>query len=237
MARLAGANEGEHLLGRAASRRAAVRWTMVLIGLLAVILVPFALFDEGITAVAARALDEARREPVTVMGLVILLLSADAVLPIPSSVVSTFAGAALGWGWGAAAVWIGASLGGLFGYALGRSAGRGAALWLLGPGELARAHRLVNRVGPGALILTRAVPVIGEAATLLAGVARMRLLPFLVAAGAGNVAMAVIYAGVGSAAMSSDSFLLAFAGLVIVPVSGWALWRAWRRRRRAEDLA
>jgi uncharacterized membrane protein YdjX (TVP38/TMEM64 family) len=72
--------------------------------------------------------------------------------------------------------------------------------------------------------------VAAEAATLLAGVARMRLLPFMVATGIGNLAVAVIYAGVGSAAMSSESFLFAFAGLVLVPALGWGLWRVWRAR-------
>jgi uncharacterized membrane protein YdjX (TVP38/TMEM64 family) len=203
---------------------------MLLVALLVFILVPFALFDERIATVAAQALTEARREPAAVIGLIVVLLALDAVLPIPSSVVSTFAGVALGWGWGAAAVWVGATLGGLVGYALGRSAGRGAAMRLVGAVELARAHRLVDRVGPLALILTRAVPVVGEAATLLAGVARMRLLPFLAATGIGNLAVAITYAGIGSVALSSDSFLLAFAGLILVPALGWGLWRAWRLR-------
>ena len=214
----------------AARRRAAVRWSLLLIGLLALILVPFALFDGSLSALAVQGLEGARREPVTVIGFVILLLALDVVLPIPSSLVSTFAGAALGWTLGAAAVWLGATLGGLIGYALGRSAGRGAAMRLVGAEELARARRLVDRVGPTALILTRAVPVAAEAATLLAGVARMRLLPFMVATGIGNLAVAVIYAGVGSAAMSSESFLFAFAGLVLVPALGWGLWRVWRAR-------
>ena len=207
-----------------------LRWLMLAAVVLSAILIPFLLFETSILNWTQAALAAARVRPWLGAGLVIGLLAGDVVLPVPSSLVSVFAGAAFGWVYGAVAIWIGMSLGCVAGYALGVSAGRLLALRVVGGAELSRAQRLFRSLGPAALIITRAVPVLAEAGTLAAGAARMPLAGFLISTGLANAAVAAAYAGVGAAAASSQSFLILFLGLALIPALAWL---AWRRIRRA----
>ena len=206
-------------------RQAGARWFLFLALIVAAILIPFLLFEEQLTGWTARALDGARQRPLVGAGLIVALLSGDAVLPIPSSILSAFAGGAFGWRTGALVIWSGMTLGALVSYALGASAGRGVAVRVVGKAELERARSMFADVGPAALIVTRAVPVLAEAATLVAGAARMPFWIFLLSTSVANVGVAIAYASIGAAAASSSSFLIAFIGLVSVPALAWAAWR------------
>ena len=57
----------------------------------------------------------------------------------------------------------------------------------------------------------------------------MPLPAFLVSTGLANVAVAAAYAGVGAAAASSQSFLILFVGLAMIPALAWLAWRRIRR--------
>lgn len=220
------------LPGRPWSR--ALRWFALAAVVLGSILIPFLIFERPILDWTEAALAAARLRPALGAGLVIGLLAGDVVLPVPSSLVSVFAGAAFGWLKGAVVIWIGMSLGCVAGYALGVSAGRLLALRVVGEAELSRAGRLFERLGPAALIVTRAVPVLAEAGTLAAGAARMPLPRFMVSTGLANAAVAAAYAGVGAAAASSQSFLILFLGLALIPVLAWMAWLRIRRTPAAK---
>lgn len=114
--------------------------------------------------------------------IVIGLLAADVVLPVPSSAVLIAAGAALGPVNGAVAGTLGLVAGATFGYALGARFGREPT----GP-DAERARRLLERWGPTALVLTRPVPLLAESTAVVAGSARMDLRRFLLAVVAGAV--------------------------------------------------
>jgi uncharacterized membrane protein YdjX (TVP38/TMEM64 family) len=224
--------------GKPVRRPAGARWFLFLAMIVAAILIPFLLFEDHITGWTAGALAGAREKPLLGAGLIIALLAGDAVLPVPSSVLSAFTGGAFGWRTGALVIWIGMTLGALVGYVLGASAGRGVAVRIVGKGELDRARSLVADIGPAALIVTRAVPVLAEAATLVAGAAGMPFWMFLLSASVANIGVAIAYAGIGAAAASSSSFLIAFIGLVSVPAVAWAAWRLLSARStdRQKDI-
>jgi len=207
-----------------------VRWMIFAAIVLAFILVPFALFETSLTRWTGAIFEQVRGHPLAGGALVVGLLALDPVLPIPSSLLSVFAGAAFGLYWAALLIWTGMTLGALISYALGASAGRGVARVLVGAEELARAHRLAADVGPAALVITRAVPVLSEAAALMAGTARMPLWLFVLSTAAANAVIAIAYAAVGEAASSWNSFLVAFMGLVLLPAIGWSAWRLLRKR-------
>lgn len=219
----------------AGGRAAVLRWTALIIVLLAAILTPFLLFERQVTEILARAFAAARGHPVAGAEIIIALLAGDVVLPVPSSLVSAFAGAAFDWGVGAGVIWVGMTLGCLIAYGLGASAGRVLALPVVGEAELERANRLFDRVGPALLIVVRAVPVLAEASALAAGAAKMPLTPFLLATGVANAGVAVAYAATGAAAARSGSFLIVFIGLAALPALGWAAWRTLRNRRPGQD--
>ena len=212
--------------------RKIVGWLLLISLLMVVTLGPFLAFEIQFEAWLATALESVRTHPWLLATLIVVLLAGDCVLPVPSSVVSVFAGAAFGWVVGAVVIWLGMWCGCLIAYLLGASGGRLFAVPLLGEAELARARRLFTKVGPAALVLTRAVPVLAEAGALAAGMVRMPLRTFIAATTVANALVAVAFAVIGMAAVSRDSFLLVFFSLAILPAIGWAMWRLFTKRRQ-----
>jgi 3-dehydroquinate synthase len=208
----------------------AARWALAGLLLLAFILVPWLLFDEAITRMVGEVFASPAAHGPLIALLIVALLALDVVLPTPSSLVSVAAGALFGWLLGGILIWLGMTLGCLLGYWLGAQAGRPLARRLLGEAELARAMRLSGRVDGPALALTRAVPVLAEATTLAAGAAGAPLSRFVIVTSLANAGVAAVYAGVGAAALSQGSFLLAFAAAAGLPAVGWLLARLVSRR-------
>ncbi len=179
---------------------------------------------------AASAWLLARERPPVLAALAIaLLLAADVALPIPSSLVSTAAGALFGWLQGACISWVGMTLGGIIAWVIGRWVGRSGLRRFVGEAELARAERLAVRYGAAAIILARPVPVLAEASVLLAASCGMSLARFLVHCALANAGIALVYAVVGAFAMDVSSFLLAFAGAIVLPGIGLLVARLHRR--------
>jgi uncharacterized membrane protein YdjX (TVP38/TMEM64 family) len=166
-------------------------------GVLALVLVPFALFGARVDAWAAGFFHPGGAPPGWVALVIAGLLAGDVVLPVPSSLVGTAAGYLLGFAGGTAVAWAGMTAGALLGYALGARAGRPAATRLVGPAELARLEALRARFGDGVLVVTRPVPVLAEAAVVFAGVGRMPLRRFLALTAASNLGISAAYAAVG----------------------------------------
>ena len=108
-----------------------------------------------------------------VAGLITILLAVDLVLPVPSSIASTTAGAALGFGAGTLTCWVGMSLGCVIGYWVGSEAGTPTVQRLVGIQELEKAKRLGSRYGVMFLIISRAVPILAEVSVITAGVMRV----------------------------------------------------------------
>src|SRR5688572_25401055 len=97
------------------------------------------------------------------------LLATDIFLPIPSSMVSTFGGAQLGWPLGTVASWVGMSIGSVIGFALARWLGPAFARWFTKRESLTQMQSLSERFGPSVVVLTRGVPILAEASVLLLG--------------------------------------------------------------------
>lgn len=217
-----------------AAVRALVRWTAAGLILLALILAPFLLF-EGQVLGLADGLFGGRGGPAgALLALAILALFAgDVFLPVPSSLVSVAAVALFGWA-GGLLIWIGMTIGCGLGYWLGSRAGRPLAERFIGADEVARARRIAGELGPAALVLTRAVPVLAEASTVAAGLAAMPFRRFALTTGLANAGIASVYAAWGTAAGgSAGSFLMLLAGAVAVPAAGWVALKLFTRLRPA----
>ncbi len=74
-----------------------------------------------------------------------------------------------------------------------------------------------SRPGTAALVATRPVPILSEAAVVLAGAARAPLARTAAACGLANVGLAAVYAGLGSAAHGAFALPLGLAGALGVP--------------------
>lgn len=205
--------------------RRALRLGTLLALLLAFVLVPFVLFGGAIDAWVLGTLESVSTARLIPAALIAGVLAADIVLPTPSSVVSTAAGALLGLPLGATVSWVGMSLGCAFGYWLGTT-GRGAARGFLDPDDLTRAEAVAAGYGALSLAVLRAVPVLAEASVFLAGVARMKRSRFYLITLPANAGISLAYAAVGAYAADVSSFLLALAGAITLPMLALLLARS-----------
>ena len=95
-----------------------MRWALISVLLLALILVPFLLFEDFFNALAARFASGEGSSWYAAIGIGGLLAS-DVVLPIPSSIVSAAAGVLLGFAGGTAVIWVGMTISCGIGYWIG----------------------------------------------------------------------------------------------------------------------
>jgi len=192
-----------------------MRWAFVWVVLIALVLVPFFLFEDRFNAFADSVTrgDTARW---LAASSIFALLALDVILPVPSSIVSTAAGVLLGFWRGAAVVWLGMMGACLFGYALGARAS-GVARRFVGEEGLVRAERLASRYGDWTILVCRPVPVLAEASVIFAGIIRTPFARFAWLTAASNLGIALGYAAFGAFSMRVDSFLLAFLGALVIP--------------------
>ncbi len=198
-----------------ASSSDAGRWLLISLVLLGLILVPFLLFGEQFDRLGERMMrgDLAGWPAGALIGAFLML---DVVLPVPSSMVSTAAGAVFGFVQGTGVVWIGMMAGSVLGYFLGARA-TGATRWFVGTESLARARRVGAEYGDWAIVICRPVPVLAEASVILAGLMHTPWRRFAVLTAMSNLGIAAAYAAIGAYSMSVGSFLLTFAGAIVLP--------------------
>ena len=195
----------------ALSRRLLLPVAAVLAG----VLVPWAiwgeLFDSALTleGVSARLGAEPGRAAAVGVG----LLCADILLPIPSTVVMSGLGLALGPWLGGLVAAAGSFLAGCLAYGTARLLGRAPAAWLAG-GDLAGLEERFASAGGWLVALSRWTPVLPEAVAALAGVARMPFGRFAAALACGCLPLGLAFAWVGHLGHGSPSVALALSGLL-----------------------
>jgi uncharacterized membrane protein YdjX (TVP38/TMEM64 family) len=150
----------------------------------------------------------------------------DVLLPIPSSVVSTAAGALLGFPLGLAANFAGTSMGSALGYLLGRQARTFVRLWVLKPEELERVSRGYSASAVWLIALSRPVPVLAETVTLTGGVVQAPFPLFMSVSLLANLVVSAAYAYAGALAWRTDSVMLGMVAVLALPGLGrWAYSR------------
>lgn len=193
------------------------RWVVFVVLLLAFILVPFFVLEGRMNALVQETLHSNASVLLITVAVVVFLL-ADIVLPVPSSFVLTTTGYLLGFGLGSAVCFVGLTCASLGGYALGRYAGGPLAQRVVGRAQLERFADLSQRYGDALLVAFRAMPVLAEATTILAGISRMPLPRFLLVVSIGNAVVAAVYAWIGAVSASQSSFLIASVASIVLPV-------------------
>jgi uncharacterized membrane protein YdjX (TVP38/TMEM64 family) len=174
-----------------------LRWLLLAAILLALILVPFALFEDSMTAWARDFLMRPQASWILASGIA-ALLAGDLLLPVPSSIVSTAAGALLGFAAGTLASWAGMTAGCVLGYWLGVRAAREPARRILGEAEMLRMVRAQRRWGAWTVLLLRPIPVLAEASVVYAGMGALPFHRFLALTAAANLAISAVYAYLGA---------------------------------------
>ncbi len=165
-----------------------------------------------------------RRGGVLAASIGVGLLVADVLLPVPSSLVMVAHGALFGIIAGTLLSLIGSLGACLFGFWLGRRGGS----WLehvVTQGERERADELLRRWGALAIIVTRPVPILAETVAIMAGASPLGWGRVTLAALAGSLAPALLYALAGAAVADFQSAALMFGLVILVACLFWLAGR------------
>ncbi len=203
-----------------------LRWLLPLSILILVVLLPFFLAGPQIEGYIERSLTGSAPSPWIAVAIVGCLLL-DVLLPVPSSLVLVASGAFFGLAVGTLVGCVGLTASCMLGYWIGANCGH----WLLRPfvseAEESQAAELLQTRGSMVLASTRAVPVLAETTTVMAGALRMPFIPFLRITSMANLGVAAVYAACGAYAVSEGSFILAFSASIVLPALGFLFERLY----------
>ncbi len=160
-------------------------------------------------------------------------MASDILLPVPSSLVSTFAASQLGVVAATAVSWLGMTLGAMIGFYLAKTWGRALAVRLAAPDDLEQMDRLGRHYGAWIVVFTRALPVLAEAAVLLAGATQLAWRQFLPGVMLSNLGIAVVYSLLGAWAQTQHQLPLALAASIALPILAATITRWFLRKRLA----
>jgi uncharacterized membrane protein YdjX (TVP38/TMEM64 family) len=164
---------------------------------------------------------------------VVLLLAIDLFLPVPSSLVMVLSGAAFGVAWGSALSLVGSLGGEWLGFELARRYGRRASRWVVDQEEILELEQQFARHGAAAVAITRALPIVMETMSIVAGLSQMRRSTFLLSSLVGTLPVVVIYAYAGAVSRQVGSIVPAVVILMAVAGLGWIWHRARQERATA----
>ena len=159
-------------------------------------------------------------------ALVIGLLASDILLPIPSSLVMILSGVAFGVLWGSVVALVGSIGGEWLGFEVVRRYGRRASARIVGDDEIERLARVFARHGAAAVVVTRALPVVMETMSVVAGLSRMSRGTFLAASLIGTLPIVIVYAYAGAVSRQTGSLVPAIVIVLAVAGFGWVVYRA-----------
>jgi uncharacterized membrane protein YdjX (TVP38/TMEM64 family) len=181
---------------------------------------------------AEAALDDIRSWGAWPWVVIVLLLWADLVLPVPQPSVIALAGVLYGIIPGALIGTLGLVLGGATGYWLARTPLRRLMVRMLGPAPPARLACISKYAGPWGIALTRSLPYsIPEAVVIVAGLGGLRWRTVLGALVAGSAPVSVLYAGIGAGWASEPVVALVLSQ--VVPVAALPIALRWSTTNRA----
>jgi len=196
-------------------------------GMLALFLLLFFLVDALSVPLLADPTPWLNRGGAWAAALGVALLVADVLLPVPSSIVMVAHGALFGVVIGTLLSLLGSTGATLFGFWIGR---RGEKLLdrLVPPAERERADRLLKRWGMLAIVVTRPIPLVAETVAIMAGASPLTWGRTALAALAGSLSPALLYALTGATAARFQNTALMF--LFVLLITG-IFWLAGRKVR------
>ena len=183
------------------------------------LVLPLAFLEPSLANYGDIALDWAGSNKLLISFIVILALAADVILPVPNGLTNTFAGMSLGWTISSFVVWIGLNLGATIAYFLGRFAGRPIAKKIISNEAFKEAEASLKDFNIIGLIISRPIPGFAELIAITAGLSKVSFKIFLLIVGIANIGVAIIFSGIGAAAIENDSISLIFFGVAILPAA------------------
>ncbi|MBT6329634.1 MAG: VTT domain-containing protein, partial [Kordiimonadaceae bacterium] len=171
--------------------------------------------------------------PLYLGGFVILLMFIDLFISIPTLATVILAGHFMGYQYGALVAIIGLEIAGNTGYFLGRIFGDKILNFLLkDPEQRNELHSSFNQHGFVMILLSRAVPILPEVTTVIAGMSGMAYPKFLAAWSISIIPYCLFaaYAGSLSTINSPEPAIIVWAFLSSILWTGWYIFN---RKRKA----
>ncbi len=160
-----------------------------------------------------------------------LILSSDFLLPIPSSILMFSNGWILGFVPGFLLSIISNMVSTIFGYYLGRTA-TDKVNSMYNPAELTKANDFLSSYGEIGLIISRGIPVLSEATSMVCGNMAFDIKKFFLANLLGYIPVCGLYAYLGSISVEKDIFIYAvFTNLVIAGIFWFAKDMIWKKEK------
>jgi uncharacterized membrane protein YdjX (TVP38/TMEM64 family) len=209
-----------------------LKWLLFILVFFTTIIIPAIFLETPFSKYGEMALAWAGENTLYTSIVVVTALTADVFLPVPNGLTNTLAGASLGWALASIIVWTGLNLGAVFGYLVGRYAARPLAEKIVGRDDLKKAEDSARNIDVMGLILARPVPAFAELSTLAAGITKMRFSRFIYVIILSNVGVAVVFSGLGAAALSRGSSTLAFFGVALLPALLYFFYRKFTQQAR-----
>jgi len=165
------------------------------------------------------------------------LLAADIFLPVPSSLVSFTAGAALGPVLGAMVSAAGMTAGSLLGYWFGSAFSSRASKIVSAEAGSMRLEAWLRDQGLWVVAATRGIPMIAETSAIASGLLRLDLLRFSIVSALANFAVSVVYCLLGSSGETPLQFAMALLASVMLPAALLLIWSRKMRLHSRRDAA
>ncbi|MFW5690625.1 MAG: TVP38/TMEM64 family protein [Planctomycetota bacterium] len=208
-----------------------LKLAVLVVCVVAFVLVPYFIWHEPMDAYFASQAYQDWLKSVRpyAWAIAIGLLVGDLVLPIPTTPIMATLGVLYGALLGGLIGSAGSVLAGLVAYGLARLLGERASRLLASEEEMADLRVFFDTWGVGGIIASRALPVVPEVLTFMAGLARMRLGRFVPALLIGALPVGLLLAWAGQASGTSSRLLLV---LTLTPAALWFAYLLGARRAR-----
>lgn len=179
---------------------------------------PFFIFEEDFLHLSRQLTNSSNSEWI-IGGSIILLLTSDIFLPIPSSLISTFSGYFFGLGIGTSISTLGMSLSCILAYITGYYSPRFLPNVILQKKDIDTIQALYKKYGILALFITRPIPVLAEIAVFHYGLSKLSIKKFLITCFISNLFISLIYAYAGQTASKELSFVWIFLFASLIPAA------------------
>ena len=128
----------------------------------------------------------------------LLMVLQSVAAPLPAFVITIVNGLLFGAVWGGLLSWSSAMVGAALCYGIAKALGRPVVERLIGAAPLAKSDAIFERYGTHAVLIARLIPLISfDVVSYAAGLTSMRLVPFLLATGIGQLPATVVYSLLG----------------------------------------
>ncbi len=166
----------------------------------------------------------------------IFLLVIDFFLPVPSSLVMIYNGMLFGPVWGALISLVGGLGASFTGYYAGKS-GKRFLLRFIPQEEINRSQRFFARWGLPVIAITRPVPLLSEAGSVVAGMSGVSPKNMLLYSLLGLVPSVIIYAITGAYALDIEGGIVSFLVVIGISAIGWAVGYSFQKKLKGTTVS